>query len=69
MTPADSASFAFLKVLTGLGIAPPESEQMLALEATQLFYSDARLEETIPETETEADRYKLAQFFEAVIEG
>ncbi len=69
MTPADSASFAFLKVLTGLGIAPPESEQMLALETTQLFHSDARLEETIPETETEAGRPELAQFFEAVIEG
>jgi subtilisin family serine protease len=35
-TPADSATFAFLKVLTGVGAAPSSAEAMLALEATQL---------------------------------
>lgn len=35
-TPADSASFAFLRVLTGLGATPDPSSRMLALEATQL---------------------------------
>ena len=36
-TPRDSATFSFLRALTGLGVSQPGSEeQMLALEATQL---------------------------------
>lgn len=35
-TPADSASFSFLRVLTGLGMAVDPASRMLALEATQL---------------------------------
>jgi len=35
-TPADTASFSFLRALTGLGAAPDPRTQMLALEATQL---------------------------------
>jgi hypothetical protein len=35
-TPPDSAAFAFLKVLTGTGLAASPADSMLALEATQL---------------------------------
>ncbi len=36
MTPRDSAALAFLRVVTGLGVAPSPRTEMLALEATQL---------------------------------
>jgi subtilisin family serine protease len=38
-TPPDSASFGFLRVLTGLGATASPLDQMLALEATQLALS------------------------------
>src|SRR4029450_13255739 len=65
-TPKDSASFPFLKVITGLGIAATDPrQQMLELEALQLIQQSRELEglipdpEVAPETISEDDRRKI----------
>jgi hypothetical protein len=49
----DSASFPFLRVITGLGIAAPSDarQQMLELEALQLTQQSKELEELMPDPE------------------
>ena len=50
----DSASFPFLRVITGLGIAAPDArQQMLELEALQLTQQSKELEELLPDPERE----------------
>ena len=58
----DSASFAFLKVLTGLGIQDedPNRQRMLQLEALQLSQS-ARIEALLPDADVDPDTLTLAQ--------
>jgi len=48
MTPPDSASFTFLRVITGLGAAASASDRMLALEVTQLAQRWSRADSPNP---------------------
>ena len=50
-TPADNDSFAFLRVLTGLGILTPPRERMFNLELTQRWLINPELQETVPDPE------------------
>lgn len=70
-TPADSDSFAFLRVITGLGIAEtPARETMFNLEITQRWLLNPELQDIVPDPETlnenlpDAD---LKKFMDAVI--
>ena len=70
-TKADNDSFAFLRVLTGLGVAePPPRERMFNLEVAQLWLVSDALQELVPDpdaTATLSDE-KLRKVMEAVIE-
>ena len=67
-TPADSDSFAFLRVLTGLGIADvPPRERMFNLELTQRWLMNPALQEAVPDPEGDVPRDALRKFMEAVI--
>jgi len=48
MTPPDSASFSFLRVITGLGAAASPADPMLELEATQLAQRWSRSDSANP---------------------
>jgi hypothetical protein len=77
-TPPDSASFAFLRVLTGLGVASEAdpTQRMLALEATQLSQRWGRsdspnpVESALPDPDLPAEAISPAQrrgYFEALL--
>ena len=64
-------SFAFLRVITGLGVAePPPREQMFNLELTQRWLRNEELQKIVPDPDAvstlEGDKLRL--FMEAVIE-
>lgn len=64
-------SFAFLRVITGLGVAePPPREQMFNLELTQRWLRNEELQKIVPDPDAvsrlEGERLRL--FMEAVIE-
>ncbi len=72
-TPPDRDSFAFLRVLTGLGIseAPPR-EEMFNLELTQLYLANddvqgVRLQKIIDDPATPPSDKALKEFMDAVI--
>jgi hypothetical protein len=66
--PADSDSFAFLRVLTGLGIAEPTTrERMLNLELTQRYLMNPTLQAPIPDPEAQVSLDQLRVFAEAAI--
>jgi Subtilase family len=69
--PEDSASFTFLRVLTGLGAAAPDARhRMLELEALQLTQQSHELEELLPDPEIDPGQVSAAQrrqFVEALI--
>lgn len=67
-TPADSDSFAFFRVLTGLGItdAPPR-ERMFNLELTQRWLMNLELQKAVPDPEAAVPRDALRKFMDAVI--
>jgi hypothetical protein len=77
-TPRDSATFAFLNVLAGLGVAAPTPQtEMLALEATQLVQLEAapgepnRFEEILSDPDLPASAISPAErrrFVEALVE-
>lgn len=68
-TKEDSDSFAFFRVITGLGIAtPPARELMFNLELTQLWLLNAELQKIVPDPEGEVARDELKSFMDAVIE-
>ncbi len=70
-TKSDNDSFAFFRVLTGLGIAEPTPrEQMLNLELTQRWLLNPELQRIVkdPEKTTSLTRKQLRDFMEAVIE-
>ncbi len=70
-TKADNDSFAFLRVLTGLGIAePPPRERMFNLELAQLWMVSTELQELVPDPDdaTTLDAGTLRDVMEAVIE-
>lgn len=64
-------SFAFLRLVTGLGIAEaPPREQMFNLELSQRWLRNERLQEIVPDPDAAASLSgeKLRSFMEAVIE-
>ena len=66
-----SNSFAFLRVLTGLGIVePPPREQMFNLELAQRWLVNEELQEIVPDPDalTKLEGEKLRRFMETVIE-
>ncbi|MEK6336964.1 MAG: S8 family serine peptidase, partial [Acidobacteriota bacterium] len=72
-TPPDKDSFAFLRVLTGLGItdAPPR-EEMFNLELTQLYLANddvegVRLQDLIADPATTPSDKAVKEFMDAVI--
>lgn len=70
-TPPDSDSFAFLRVITGLGITgQPLREQMFNLELAQRWVLNPRLQELVPDPEEirSLDDAKRKEFMSAVIE-
>ncbi len=68
MTPEDSDSFAFLRVLTGLGVIdPPPRERMFNLELTQRYLINPNLQEIIPDPEKTVSDEDKRKFMEVVI--
>ncbi len=70
-TPSDRDSFAFLRVLTGLGIdAPTPREAMFDLEVLQRWTLNPRLQELVPDPEAtpSLDEKTLREVMEALIE-
>ncbi|HEX6212924.1 MAG TPA: S8 family serine peptidase, partial [Methylomirabilota bacterium] len=70
-TPADDDSFAFLRVLTGLGVADiPPRERMFNLELAQRWVVNPRLQAIVPDPDGTAplDAGRLKALMEAVIE-
>ena len=66
---ADSDSFAFLRVLTGLGItSTPPREIMFNLEITQLYLANQRLQEIVPDPEKPVADRALREFMDAIIQ-
>ena len=67
-TPPDSDSFAFLRVLTGLGIAEvPARETMFNLELTQRWLMNTELQKAVPDPEEPVPLDAVRQFMEAAI--
>ncbi|MGH9666141.1 MAG: S8 family peptidase, partial [Bryobacteraceae bacterium] len=52
--PEDDATFAFLRILTGLGVAPPARLEMYGVEAAQMLQGDAGLQAIIPDPDLPA---------------
>ena len=68
--PVDNDSFAFFRVITGLGIAgTPAREAMFNLELTQRWLMNANLQEAIPDPDAArpVPNKQLANFFDAVL--
>src|ERR1051325_3108051 len=67
-TPPDEDSFAFLRVLTGLGLTEkPPRELMLNLELTQLYGKSKELQELIPDPVASLDDKTRRRFMDAII--
>lgn len=69
-TPADSASFPFLRVITGWGIEKAAAPDMLQIEIVQLTQRSSRYAEIIPDPHVPAEQISEVQrksFFDAVI--
>jgi len=69
-TPADSDSFAFLRVITGLGITEmPPRETMFNLELSQLWLINPDLQAAVPDPDVQnkLENDDLRRFMEAVI--
>jgi subtilisin family serine protease len=70
-TKADNESFAFLRILTGLGVGePPPRERMFNLELAQRWLVNPELQKIVPDLETAPplDNATLKRVMEAVIE-
>lgn len=67
-TPADRDSFAFWRVLTGLGIVEePLRERLFNLELTQRWFLNPKLQELVPEPEAEVPLPTLRQTLELLL--
>jgi subtilisin family serine protease len=70
-TKSDNDAFAFLRVITGLGIVEPSPrERMFNLEISQRWLLNTELQEIVPDPDDTAElsSANLARFMEAVIE-
>jgi Subtilase family len=67
-TPPDRDTFAFLRVITGLGIGEVSPrEEMFNLELTQRYLMNRELQEIVTDPEKEVSEKDLRQFMEAVV--
>jgi subtilisin family serine protease len=67
-TPADNDSFAFFRVLTGLGLTEPSSrERMLNLELTQRYLLNPDMQAAVPDPAMEVTQNALKRFTDALI--
>jgi subtilisin family serine protease len=70
-TPADSDSFAVLRVLTGFGVAdPPPRQGMFEIELAQRWLMNKDLQEAVPDPESqqEVPKENLRRFLDALIQ-
>ncbi len=70
-TKSDSDAFAFLRVITGLGVATaPPREQMFNIEIAQRWMLNPVLQKIVPDPDEagQIDDQALAEFMEAIIE-
>jgi subtilisin family serine protease len=68
-TPPDKDSFAFFRVITGLGITdPPPREEMFNLELAQRYLANKELQEIVSDPEKPVSDTDLRKFMQAVIE-
>ena len=68
-TPADSDSFAFLRVITGLGITEmPPREMMFNLELAQRYLANPDLQAIVPDPEASVGDDAMLKFMDAVIQ-
>jgi len=70
-TKRDNASFSFLRVLTGLGVAADPRSRMYALELTQIAGRMRATEDIFPDPDADPERItskQRRQFFEAALE-
>ena len=67
-TAPDSDSFAFFRVITGLGISEPTPrERMLNVELTQRYLMNRQLQEAVPDPESDVAISDLRRFMDAVV--
>ena len=67
-TQPDNDSFAFFRVLTGLGIAEPNArERMLNLELSQVYLMSPEMQQAVPEPEARVGPKDLRRFIDALI--
>lgn len=67
-TPRDTASFALLRVLTGLGVATTPRQNLLDLELLQLTQQSMQLEELAGDPQQTADLRAVQLFVEAAMD-
>ena len=68
MTPPDSDSFSFFRVITGLGVTDMSGrETMFNLELSQRYLCSAELQEIVPDPEANVPMDALKKFMEAAI--
>jgi hypothetical protein len=68
-TPPDDDSFAFFRVITGLGLAePPATERMLNLELAQRYLMNPEMQAAVPEPADDVPKDALKRFLDALIE-
>jgi subtilisin family serine protease len=68
MTPPDSDSFSFFRVITGLGIADTSGrEAMFNLELAQRYLRSKEMQDIVPDPEAEVPKDDLKKFMEAAI--
>jgi hypothetical protein len=70
MTPKDSDSFSFFRVITGLGITAETSgrEAMFNLELSQRYLRSKEMQDIVPDPEAPVGRDDLKKFMEAAIQ-
>ncbi|MEY2395918.1 MAG: hypothetical protein QOF94_2263, partial [Acidobacteriaceae bacterium] len=68
MTPADSDSFAFLRVMTGFGLAEaPPRENMFNLELMQRYLMNPDLQEIVTDPDQDVSDAAKRKFMEAIV--
>lgn len=70
-TKSDNDSFAFLRLITGIGVAePPPREKMFNLELSQRWLINPDLQKIVPDPEatSQLDDTSLKKFMQAIIE-
>jgi Subtilase family len=67
-TPPDDDSFAFFRVVTGLGLAdPPSSERMMNIELSQRYLMNPGMRDAVPDPAADVPKDSLKRFLDALI--